>query len=121
MTNEILPRIVESPSPVSANVTDSAGQLPRLKAFLQDMFHVAPGAEQETYPGLPMLMSLLDTALDRRQPLHPVWDFNAVYEMRLAIELGFSMRWSKRSSKRRQTITGNYCKRSSPRQRSRLL
>jgi hypothetical protein len=32
-------------------------------------------------------MSLLDTALERRQLLHPAWDTNAISEMRMAIEL----------------------------------
>lgn len=88
MTNEVLPQIVGTPATNSAAVMDSAGRLPRLKTFLRDLFHVLPGAEKESYPGLPMLMSLLDTALERRQPLHPAWDTNAISEMRLAIELG---------------------------------
>ena len=88
MTNEILPQILGSPPTNSIPVVDSAGRLPRLKVFLQDLFHVLPGADKESYPGLPLLMSLLDTALERRQPLHPAWDTNAISEMRQAIELG---------------------------------
>jgi hypothetical protein len=35
-----------------------------------------------------MLMSLLDTALDRRQAFHPLWDTGSVSELREAIEFG---------------------------------
>ncbi|HEY4929932.1 MAG TPA: hypothetical protein VII23_00045 [Terriglobales bacterium] len=35
-----------------------------------------------------MLMSLLDTALDRRQSFHPGWDANSILEIREAIEFG---------------------------------
>jgi hypothetical protein len=87
MTNEILPRIVGNPAADAAPVADTAQRLPRLQVFLQEQFHVLPGADKESYPGLPLLMSLLDTALERRQPLHPAWDTNAVSEMRMAIEL----------------------------------
>ena len=42
----------------------------------------------ELYPGLPLLMSLLDTAIDRRQPLHSAWDANSIVQIREAIEFG---------------------------------
>src|ERR1035438_8108529 len=88
MTDEILPQILGDPLPGTTAVVDSSGRLPRLNAFLQDLFHVVPGADRESYPGLPLLMSLLDTALERRQALHPAWDTHTISEMRHAIELG---------------------------------
>ncbi|HEV8581724.1 MAG TPA: hypothetical protein VGX68_21865 [Thermoanaerobaculia bacterium] len=88
MTNEILPQVVGGPAGAPAPVPDTAGRLPHLQAFLQQLFHVSPGDGKESYPGLPLLMSLLDTALERRQPLHPAWDANAISEIRQAVELG---------------------------------
>lgn len=83
MTNEILPAIL-----TDAPTSDPAGRLPRLRQFLQDQFHIFAGSPLESYPGLPMLMSLLDTALDRRQDFHPAWNTNSILEIREAIEFG---------------------------------
>jgi kumamolisin len=83
MTNEILPAILGGYS-----VSASAGAVPRLQQFLQDQFHIFPNSLRESYPGLPMLMSLLDTAIDRRQGLDRAWDANSIVEIREAIELG---------------------------------
>lgn len=83
ITNEILPAILANPPAV-----DPAGRLPKLSQFLQEQFHVLPGSTPESYPGLPMLMSLLDTALERRQDFHPDWNSNSILEIREAIELG---------------------------------
>ncbi len=83
MTNEILPLILGS-----APTFDPAGRLPRLRQFLQEQFHILPNSPQDSYPGLPMLMSLLDTALDRRQAFHPAWDANSILEIREAVEFG---------------------------------
>jgi hypothetical protein len=85
LTNEILPQILARGTTTA--VADFAGRLPRLNLFLQELFHVAPGADRDSYPGLPLLMSLIDTALERRQGLHPAWDTHATSEMRHAIEL----------------------------------
>lgn len=89
LTNEILPRILGTSPPRMTAEVNSAGEIPpRLNTFLQDLFHIVPGADRESYPGLPLLMSLLDTALERRQGLHPEWDSHAISNMRHAIELG---------------------------------
>ena len=45
------------------------------------------GASQGDYSGLPLLMSLIDTAIGRRQAFHPAWDLDAVTRVRRAIEL----------------------------------
>ena len=42
----------------------------------------------EQFPGLPLFMSLLDTALDRRQAFHPDWPQQRVSDLRQAIEIG---------------------------------
>jgi kumamolisin len=83
LTNDILPGILDG-----APVSDPTGRVPRLQQFLQDQFHILRNGPRESYPGLPMLMSLLDTAIDRRQGLHPAWDANSVVEIREAIEFG---------------------------------
>jgi hypothetical protein len=83
MTNEILPSIV-----ADRQTDDPAGRLSKLRQFLKDQFHVSPLSPQEAYPGLPLLMSLIDTALDRRQQFHPAWDANSIHEVREAIEFG---------------------------------
>lgn len=82
LTNEILPAIL-----TGAPSSDLSGRLPRLHQFLQEQFHVLLNSP-ESYPGLPMLMSLLDTALDRRQAFHPAWDPSSVAEIREAVEFG---------------------------------
>ncbi len=61
LTSEILPAIL-----ADTTAADPAGRLPKLHQFLQQQFHISYGAP-ESYPGLPMLMSLLDTALERRE------------------------------------------------------
>jgi len=88
MTNEILPQMLAYSGSGAGPVFDSAGRLPRLRTFLEDVFHVTPSIQKESFPGLPMLMSLLDSSLERRQPLHPAWDTLALSEIREAIELG---------------------------------
>ena len=80
MTNEILPAILgapDAPSPSSVLLSD----------FLDKLFHVNPAAPPDQFPGLPLVMSLLDTALDRRQAFHPQWDPRRVSEVRQAIEV----------------------------------
>jgi hypothetical protein len=83
LTNEILPTILGN-SPTY----DPAGRLPTLHRFLEEQFHISPSSPRDFYPGLPMLLSLLDTALDRRQAFHPAWDANSILEIREAIEFG---------------------------------
>ena len=62
-------------------------RLDELEKFLAEHFHVLPGAPKEDYPGLPLLMSLIDTAIDRRQAFHPAWNLDRVTGLRHAMEL----------------------------------
>src|ERR1017187_4109102 len=80
LTNEILPAILAD-TPAS----DPAGRLPRLHQFLQDQFHVCTNSAPESYAGLPMLMSPLDSALDRRQAFHPKWDANSILDRKSVV------------------------------------
>jgi hypothetical protein len=79
LTDEILPAVL------SPRGSSSSADL--LSDFLVDLFHVRPGLPKDEFPGLPLVMSLLDTALDRRQDFHPRWDQRKVSEVRQAIEL----------------------------------
>jgi hypothetical protein len=80
LTNEILHEIVSTADPSS--------QLPLLQEFLKNLFHVDVGLSKEHYPGLPLVMSLVDTALDRREAFHPKWNTQKLSEIREAVELG---------------------------------
>ena len=57
--------------PAPAPAPDPAGRLDPLEEFLTKQFHVTAASPDAHYPSLPLLMSLIDTALDRRQALHP--------------------------------------------------
>jgi len=67
---------------------DTTEKLTKLETFLMDVFRLLPGANTQDYPGLPLFMSLLDTALERRQSFHKDWDVNRISEIRQAVELG---------------------------------
>jgi hypothetical protein len=87
LTSEILPGILRTknaPTPIP----DSALRLDVLEQFLRDLFYVDGASPNELYPGLPLLMSLLDTAIDRRQSFHPDWDLDKVLQLREVVDLG---------------------------------
>jgi len=86
MTDEILPAIFAEKVRIAAS--DPKGRVVRLVQFLTDEFYVNPGLTKEQYPGLPLLMSLIDMALDRRELFHGAWDVSLLAELREAIELG---------------------------------
>jgi hypothetical protein len=73
-TDEILPKILASQK--NGLLAD----------FLREQFHVTEPTGQ--FPGLPLFMSLLDTALDRRQDFHTNWNAQRVAELRQAVEFG---------------------------------
>ncbi len=83
LTNEILPEALAS------NVTYTMQQdaLTLLQAFLNENFPaVAPLQRPQDYPSLPLLLSLIDTALDRKQPFASAWPPDRVAEVRQAVE-----------------------------------
>lgn len=89
LTSEILPNILKSKNdPTSESSTYSADRLDLLDEFLTTQFHVTAASPKEQYPALPLLMSLIDTALNRRQGFHPQWEPSRVSDLREAIELG---------------------------------
>ena len=90
LTNEILPPAFKPPV-----VGTSIFLLPTLKRYLKDEFRVAfpeagaKGAQpplDDEYPPLPLLLSLLDTSIDRRDSLSPKWPLSELVRVRHAVE-----------------------------------
>lgn len=86
LTSEILPNIVRGWH--SAGAPPPPDRLGLLEEFLRTQFHVTFQSPDQHYPALPLVMSLIDTALDRHQSLHPSWGYSRVSDLREAIELG---------------------------------
>ncbi|MBB5341459.1 SIR2 family protein [Tunturiibacter gelidoferens] len=86
LTDEILPALLLAKTSLQAQ--DPNGRVDALIEFLEQEFHVNASTRKEDYPGLPLLMSLIDTALDRREAFHDRWDSNAMAQLREAIEFG---------------------------------
>jgi len=83
LTNEIL---FEADQAVS-NI-EREGYLSLLDRFLEDVFRLPPRSLRArfSYPGLPLIMSLIDTAIDRGQPLQSKYNVATLREVRAAIE-----------------------------------
>ena len=83
MTNEILWEADES-----AVIIEREDYLALLDQFLQDVFRMPPRGQRTKweYPGLPLLMSLIDAAIDRGQPLHMKYPVQRLREVRAALE-----------------------------------
>jgi hypothetical protein len=86
LTDEILPALLSTKASLQAQ--NPAGGVDTLVEFLAEEFHVHATTQKEHYPGLPLLLSLIDTALDRREIFHGRWDLNAITQLRQAIEFG---------------------------------
>jgi len=83
LTNEILPQAFE---PTVINDIRREGFTELLDQFLIENFHLSPqqaDRAESDYPALPLLLSLIDTAIDRNQPMGPDW---AVEQLRLVRE-----------------------------------
>jgi hypothetical protein len=72
----------------AAAAIEREGYLTLLDRFLQDVFHLParPARAKFSYPGLPLLMSLIDTAIDRGQPLHAKYDVPTLRNVRAALD-----------------------------------
>src|ERR1700730_841623 len=80
LTSEILPLIYSQ----AKAATDNTG----LAAFLEEYFHVSKNSSNASFPGLPLLLSLLDTAIERRQAFSAGWDAASTSALRHRVELG---------------------------------
>jgi hypothetical protein len=81
LTNEILPQAFEAE--VLKSLQHDAIQL--LQQFLADNVPLNR-ANVEDYPSLPLLLSLIDTAIDRKQSFSAKWPLEKVVEARQAVE-----------------------------------
>jgi SIR2-like domain len=72
----------------AVSVPGTQERLNILGDFLRDLFHITEASPAQLYPSLPLVMSLLDTAIDRRQAFHPQWDLARISEVREAVEAG---------------------------------
>jgi hypothetical protein len=89
LTKEILPQAFAADP--AADHQQKHIQL--LAQFLDDMFpfegnsfRLNRGSDPLNYPPLPLLLSLIDTAIDRKQPLTPQWPIKKIAEVREAVE-----------------------------------
>ena len=64
MTDEILPALYDAKKRILP-ADDPGGRVGQVVGFLERTFNVSEQLPKEQYPSLPLLMSLLDTALDR--------------------------------------------------------
>lgn len=86
LTNEILPQAFQ-PQIRAAIAREGYDDL--LEHFLIENFHLPPNQRSRKglhYPGLPLLLSLIDTAIDRKQPLGANWGADRLVLVREALE-----------------------------------
>jgi hypothetical protein len=86
LTDEILPALWGAR--VGLQQQNPTGNVDTLVTFLQEQFHVTAATSKQGYPSLPLLLSLLDSAMDRREVFHGKWDLDAISRLREAIEFG---------------------------------
>lgn len=87
LTNEILPAAFGAGA---ATIVES--NLPLLERFLIEVFGLAKARANRTkeqFPSLPLLLSLIDTAIDRKEPIAPTWPVATLVPLRRAIEYTF--------------------------------
>lgn len=80
LTSEILPEMLYGPNRGQPSTL--------LSDFVEELFHIKRDTPREQFPGLPLLMSLIDTALDRRQVFQAEWHPQKLSELRQDIETG---------------------------------
>jgi len=86
LTGEILPDILRRLNAGGSESNDPSGRATLIREFLREQFHVTGASPNEQYPGLPLVMSLIDTALDRRQSFHHAWTSERLSQLREAVE-----------------------------------
>ncbi|MGJ0485995.1 MAG: SIR2 family protein [Methylomicrobium sp.] len=86
LTNEILPQAFE---PMVRSEIEREYYIDLLEKFLIENFHLpqrqADRAEAD-YPALPLLLSLVDTAIDRSQPMGSNWTLDLMRQVRRALQ-----------------------------------
>ena len=86
LTNQILPQAFE---PEVRQIIEREYYIDLLDEFLIENFHL-PATQAERveidYPALPLLLSLVDTAIDRKQPMGPKWTVDILSQVRRALQ-----------------------------------
>lgn len=85
LTNEILPTAFSLPT-----VRERQVNLELIDAFLVEHFNVPvnwDARQPSDFPGLPLLMSLIDIAIDRRHAFGANWPIERLQELRPSLEL----------------------------------
>lgn len=86
LTSEILPNIFAHKEEI-----EREGFIELLNSFLKESFHVPTKISIRKpyhYPPLPLLLSLIDISIDRKQPLGSNWDSDKLINVRDALEYG---------------------------------
>jgi hypothetical protein len=86
LTNEILPQAFE---PTVCTEIEREYYIDLLDRFLIENFHLPQQQADRTeadYPALPLLLSLVDTAIDRNQPMGPNWTVDLLRQVRRALQ-----------------------------------
>jgi hypothetical protein len=86
LTNEILPQAFE---PRVRSEIEREYYIDLLDRFLVENFHLPTKQADRTeadYPALPLLLSLVDTAIDRNQPMGPAWTVDLLRQVRRALQ-----------------------------------
>jgi NAD-dependent SIR2 family protein deacetylase len=86
LTREILPSILRRLPTEYGRAPINTERIELIDTFLEHHFHVSRVSPDEHYPGLPLVMSLIDTALDRRQALGVDWHPERLVHVREALE-----------------------------------
>jgi len=89
LTNEILFDLYKNQNDFQE--LEREGFLKLLDDFLVDSFNVPKDRMQRTkehYPGLPLLLSLLDVSIDKKQPMGREWGTDNLVHIRDALEYG---------------------------------
>jgi hypothetical protein len=85
MTNEILREVFAAQSTL-----EREGFLQLLAQFLRENFHVSlassTGLKVSDFPGLPLLLSIVDMAVDRKHPMGTNWPVDRLAHVRAALE-----------------------------------
>jgi hypothetical protein len=86
LTNEILGQAFE---PAVRSEIEREYYIDLLDRFLIENFHLPPqqaDRSESDYPALPLLLSLVDTAIDRNQPMGPTWTVDLLRQVRRALQ-----------------------------------
>jgi hypothetical protein len=86
LTNEILPQALE---PTIRSAIEREDFINLLEPFLIENFHLPKRYEdraESDYPALPLLLSLLDKAIDLDQPMGPTWPTDKLRVVRRSLQ-----------------------------------